>query len=308
LESNSNSLVIILGPTGVGKSRTSLFVAHAFAGEVINCDSTQVYRGFDIGTDKLPEEQREGVPHHLMDMVEPEVQFTAAEFVRTAVKAAQEIWKIGRLPIVTGGTGLYLKALINGLFPEGQKDPEIRFRLEQKASAEGLESLWHTLREVDPEYARKIGPRDRHRIIRALEVFEATGIPISAHFAQTRSKIADANLIRIGLYLERDELHRRINQRVDRMFAEGLVDEVRYLLDSGVRETVPPFRALGYKQVLRYLQQEITLAEARELVKRETRQYAKRQMTWFRKMEGIRWFSPLEHEAIKEYISSGLRE
>ncbi len=283
-------------------------MAHAFAGEVINCDSMQVYRGFDIGTDKLPPERREGIPHHLLDTVAPEVQFTAAEFVRTAVEAAQEIWKRCRLPIVTGGTGLYLKALLKGLFPEGRKDPEIRFRLEQKASREGLSPLWHTLNEVDPEYARKIGPRDRQRIIRALEVFQTTGRPISAHFAQTRSPVADANLIRIGLNLDRDELNRRINLRVDRMFAEGLVDEVRRILNAGVRETAPPFRALGYKQVLRCLRREITQEEARELTKRETRQYAKRQMTWFRKMEGIRWFSPLEPEAIQEYIRSGLRE
>ncbi len=308
MESKANNLVIILGPTGVGKSRISLSVAHAFAGEVINCDSMQVYRGFDIGTDKLPPERWEGVPHHLLNVVEPEVQFTAAEFVRSAVESAHRIWRRGRLPLVVGGTGLYLKALINGLFPEGRKDPEIRLRLERNAAGGGLESMWHTLNEVDPAYARKIGPHDRQRIIRALEVFQATGTPLSAHFARTRSSVADAHLIRIGLSLERSKLHQRINQRVDRMFANGLIDEVRRLLKAGVRETAPPFRALGYKQVLRFLRHEITQEEARDLTKRETRQYAKRQMTWFSKMEGIRWFSPLELEAVQEYIRSGLRE
>lgn len=306
MHSDKKNLVIILGPTGVGKSRTALHLARRFQGEVINCDSMQVYRGFDIGTDKLPSDSREGIPHHLLDIVEPSVQFTAADFVRAADNAARDITARGRLPLITGGTGLYLKALIEGLFPEGHKDENIRRELEKEAQAHGLEYLWHQLEGVDPDYARKIGSRDRIRIFRALEVYRATGLPLSSHFPLTRSHVADFHLIRIGLNLDRTELYDRINQRVERMFAEGMVEEVQGILASGVSDSAPPFRALGYRQVLRYLKGELSEAEAVDLTKRETRHYAKRQMTWFRKMEGIRWFSPSEFEAISEHISSSL--
>lgn len=299
-------MVIILGPTGVGKSRTALRLARRFQGEVINCDSMQVYRGFDIGTDKIPPDSREGIPHHLLDIVPPSVQFTAADFVRAADEAARDITARGRVPLVTGGTGLYLKALIEGLFPEGRRDERIRQKLEQEVRTNGLEELWRQLERIDPDYAGKIGPHDRIRIIRALEVYRATGIPISGHFPRTRSRVADFHLIRIGLRLDRTELYDRINQRVDRMFAEGIVAEVREILASGVRETSPPFRALGYRQVLRLLKGELTEAEAVDLTKRETRHYAKRQMTWFRKMEGVRWFSPLEPANIVEHIAANL--
>jgi tRNA dimethylallyltransferase len=302
LESNGKNLVIVLGPTGVGKSRTSILLAHAFQGEIINCDSMQVYRGFDIGTDKLPLNQREGIPHHLLDCVEPDIQFTAADFVHAALDAASGIWGRRRLPLITGGTGLYLKALIEGLFPEGKKDLDIRKRLELEAEKEGLETLWQRLLRVDPVYAQKIGPRDRIRIIRALEAFTLSGKPLSVLFAQTRSFVQDCNLIRIGLRRERQDLYARINLRVERMFSQGMVEEVQRLVSSGVRETAPPFRALGYRQVLRYLRQEINLEEAVELTQRETRHYAKRQMTWFRKMEGIHWFFPEEQDNIKAHI------
>ena len=306
MHSDNKNLVIILGPTGVGKSRTALQLAHRFRGEVISCDSMQVYRGFDIGTDKLPPDAREGIPHHLLDIVDPSVQFTAADFVRAADEAARAITARGSLPIITGGTGLYLKALIEGLFPEGRRDESIRRELEQEAHSRGLEHLWRRLDGVDPDYARKIGQRDRVRIIRALEVYRATGVPLSSHFPLTRSLVSDFNLIRIGLRLDRTELYARINRRVDRMFADGIVEEARGILASGVSAASPPFRALGYRQVLRFLLGEVSEAEAADLTKRETRHYAKRQMTWFRKMEGIRWFSPSELEEISEHISSGL--
>jgi len=307
LEPKSKNLIIILGPTGVGKSRASIRLAQIFRGEVINCDSMQVYRGFDIGTDKLSQDQRKNVPHHLLDIVDPETQFTAADFVYTALEAAAGIWDRGCLPMITGGTGLYLKALIDGLFPEGRQDPDIRRGLEQEAGAHGLEPLWERLAQVDPVYADKIGPRDRIRIIRALEVYQATGQPLSSHFSRTRSYVADCNLIRIGLHRERQDLYTRINQRVERMFATGLIDEVRKLLATGVGEDAPPFRALGYKQVLRYLHQKISQEEAISLTQQDTRHYAKRQMTWFRKMEGIRWFSPEELDNIEEHTRLSLR-
>jgi tRNA dimethylallyltransferase len=282
-------------------------MAHLFEGEVINCDSMQVYRGFDIGTDKISPDSKESVPHHLLDVVDPETQFTAADFVQAALKAAGGIWERARLPIITGGTGLYLKALIDGLFPGGQKNPEIRRQLEQEARAHGLEPLWKRLARVDPAYADKIGPRDRIRIIRALEVYLATGQPFSWHFSRTRSHVADCNLIRIGLNLERRDLYARIDRRVEHMFTAGLIDEVQNLLAAGVGEDAPPFRALGYKQVLRHLRQEISAEEAAALTQQETRRYAKRQMTWFRNMEGIRWFAPDELPDIEKHIRRSLR-
>lgn len=307
MEPEGKNLVIILGPTGVGKSRISIRLAHIFEGEIINCDSMQVYRGFDIGTDKIPLDGREGVPHHLLDIADPATQFTAADFVHAALQAAQGIWERAHLPIITGGTGLYLKALIDGLFPEGQKNPEVRRRLEAQARTHGLEPLWKKLTRIDPAYAGKIGPGDRIRIIRALEVYQATGRPLSSHFSQTRSFVSDCSLIRVGLSLERPVLYARIDRRVDRMFGAGLIDEVRGLLAAGVAEEAPPFRALGYRQVLRHLHQEISAEDAAALTQQETRRYAKRQMTWFRKMEGIRWFGPDEFSDIEEHIRRSMK-
>lgn len=307
MESKVKNLVIVLGPTGVGKSRTSILLAHALQGEIINCDSMQVYRGFDIGTDKVPLNQREGILHHLLDWVEPDTQFTAADFVHSTLEAAAGIWSRHHLPLITGGTGLYLKALIEGLFPEGKKDPDIRRKLEREAERDGLEALWQRLLRVDPVYAQKIGPRDSIRIIRALEVFALSGKPLSFLFAQTRSFVQDCNLIQVGLCMGRQDLYSRINLRVERMFSQGMVQEVQRLVSSGVQETAPPFRALGYQQVLRYLRQEISLEQAVELTQQKTRRYAKRQMTWFRKMEDIHWFSPEEQDNIKAHIQKHLK-
>jgi tRNA dimethylallyltransferase len=209
---------------------------------------------------------------------------------------------------VTGGTGLYLKALIDGLFPEGKKDPRIRDKLEEEARTRGLENLQKRLERIDPVYAQKIGKNDRIRIIRALEVYHSTKKPFSAHFPDTKSHIKDFFVLRIGLKLEREELYRRIERRVDQMFALGIVEEVEALLESGVAETSPPFRALGYKHVLSYLNKELSIEEAIDLTKKDTRHYAKRQLTWFRKMEGIIWFTPHDFSSITRAIEDFLRK
>ena len=300
-------LVIVLGPTAVGKSRVAVDLALRFGGEVVSGDSIQVYRGFDIGTDKPTAEARRGVPHHLIDIVGPEVQFTAADFVREALAAARGIAARGRLPIVAGGTGLYIKALCDGLFPGPGRDPALRAALEAEAREKGLETLFRRLETVDPEYARKIRGRDRVRIIRALEVYAATGRPISEHFRATESPVKDLTVVRFGLRLEKDELYRRIDARVDRMLERGLVEEVRGLLARGVPEAAPPFRALGYSHVLRHLKGEIGRDEAAALTKTDTRHYAKRQMTWFRKMAGIAWFSPDDSPALEEHVQNQLQ-
>ncbi|MEE9500751.1 MAG: tRNA (adenosine(37)-N6)-dimethylallyltransferase MiaA [Candidatus Aminicenantaceae bacterium] len=300
------NLLILCGPTGVGKSTTAVKIAKAFNGEVISCDSMQVYRGFDVGTDKIPSDEREGIPHYLLDIVDSSVQFTAADFVRHALTAVRIIQGKKKLPIITGGTGLYLKALIDGLFPEGKKDPHVRRKLEEEAETQGLEHLQKRLNRIDPVYARKIGKNDGIRIIRALEVYHSTKKPISDHFSNTRSYIKGFHVLRIGLKLEREELYKRIETRVDQMFAQGIVEEIEALLKSGVDETSPPFRALGYKHVLSYLKKELSLEETIDLTKRDTRHYAKRQMTWFRKMGGIYWFSPHDFSSLADTIKGFL--
>jgi tRNA dimethylallyltransferase len=307
LEPETRNLVIILGPTGVGKSRTAVGLAPTFGGEIINGDSIQVYRGFDIGTDKPSAEDRRGVPHHLIDTVEPDVQFTAADFVREALRAAAEIIGRGGVPLVVGGTGLYLKALVDGLFPGPARDPALRAGLEAEAREKGLDVLFRKLEEIDPAYARKVRSRDRIRIIRALEVYRLTGRPLSGHFPETRSPTGGFNVIKIGLRLERDSLYRRIEERVERMFARGLVDEVRGLLRDGLSRDAPPFRALGYRHVLKYLDGGFSLEEAKALTKLDTRHYAKRQETWFKKMSGVVWFSPDDGRGLEQHLQKQLK-
>lgn len=289
MSSDNRSLVFLVGPTAAGKSALALDLASRLGGEVVTCDSRQVYRGFDIGTDKPSAEDRARVPHHLLDLVPPEAQFTAADFAARAVEAIDDILRRGKLPLVVGGTGLYFKALEDGLFPGPGRDETLRRRLEEEAEADGVEALWARLETLDPDYARKTGRRDKVRIIRALEVQSLTGLPLSRHFLRTRGRLAGFRVGKFGLVRPRDELVRRIEARVDAMFARGLVGEVEGLLARGVPATAPPFKSLGYKDVLLHLQGKGSLQEAIDRTKVETRQYAKRQMTWFRKMRDVRW-------------------
>jgi len=307
LLSETKNLIIVLGPTGVGKSSTTIRLAKKLGGEIINCDSMQVYKDFDIGTDKIPLEKREGIPHHLLDIVSPSTQFTAADFAHLALKTAKNIVKRNKIPFIVGGTGLYLKALLNGLFPEGKSDPLRRQKLEKEAREKGIESLRARLKKIDPVYAQKIGSNDKIRIIRALEVFETTQKPLSEHFLNTKSFVKDFDIIKIGLKLERQELYKRIEKRADKMYKRGIIREVQGLLQKGVKKNSPPFRALGYKHALKFLKKEISLEEAITLTKRNTRHYAKRQMTWFRKMKGINWFSPNDFSSIMRYIKKNLK-
>ncbi len=304
--SKTQNLIIILGPTGVGKSSFAVRLAKELEGEIINCDSMQVYKGFDIGTDKIPPKKREGVPHHLLDVVDFSSQYTAADFVDQALKAIKDIRGRKKIPLIVGGTGLYLKALLVGLFPGGKSDPELRQKLEKEAQEKGLESLRAKLMEVDPDYCQKIHDNDKVRIIRALEVFLSTQKPLSQHFLNTRSHVDDFNIIRIGLKLEKQVLYKKIEKRTDKMFEKGIIREVENLLKQGVDENSPPFRALGYKNVLKFIKKEMPLEEAISLTKRDTRRYVKRQMTWFKKMEGINWFSPDDFDAVFKFAKDNL--
>jgi tRNA dimethylallyltransferase len=299
-------IILIVGPTGVGKSSVGLALAEKIRGEIINCDSMQVYKGFDIGTDKPCAEDRRKVPHHLLDIIDASTQFTAADFAGLAFAAVTAIGRRGSLPLIVGGTGMYFKALLDGLFPGPAKDESLRRALSEEAREKGSASLWHRLETVDPAYAAKIGPKDLVRIIRGLEVQAVTGTPITEHFRRTRSRFGDFATLKIGLQLEREELYRRIEMRVDGMFQRGLMDEVKTLLASGIPEKAPPFRALGYKYVLEFLNGRMSLAEASRRTKIDTRHYAKRQMTWFRKMDGVRWFSPHDFAAILRHVKKDL--
>lgn len=293
-------VIQILGPTGSGKSRVALAVARALDGEIISADSVQVYQGFDIGSDKLDPSRRRGIPHHLIDIIPGCEQFNASRFLELSFAAAAGIWSRGRLPVVCGGTALYLRVMMQGIFPEN-KDGARRQELKQAAEARGWEALFAELEAVDPAYARKIGANDHLRLLRALEIHRNSGLPPSEAFKLSRSPFAGCRFIRVGLEVERQRLYRLIEQRVERMLAAGLVDEVRELLRSRPA-SCPPFRSLGYKEVLALLGGEIDRTTATELIQRHSRQFAKRQLTWFRQEKDIRWFPADDEEAIIGFI------
>ena len=289
-------LVAVLGPTATGKSALALSLAEQLGGEIISCDSTAVYRGFDIGTDKVPAAQQRGVPHHLVDVVDPSQPYSAALFVGDAMAAIQLARSGDHLPILVGGTGLYYRALTRGLFPGPGRDDRVRERLTTIAQRRGPERLHRWLARVDPESAQRIASRDEKRLVRALEVFMLTRRPLTAHFADTVSPLAGYRVIPFGLRLGAEELARRIAQRVDRQFEEGLLGEIRDLLASGVPVDARPFSGLVYRQALEHLNGVRDETATRELIVRENRRYARRQLTWFRKEPNLQWIDlPGEH-------------
>ena len=283
-------VLAVLGPTATGKSALAIALAGQYGGEIVNCDSTAVYRGFDIGTDKVPLPQRRGIPHHLIDVVDPTEEYTAAWYARDAAIVVEEIVRRGRLPIVVGGTGLYYRALTRGLFPGPGKDAALRDRLDAIATKRGVPGLHRLVQRVDPESARRIQPQDRKRLVRALEVYFLTGRPITAHFAETRSPLAWAEVVPIALRLPAAETAARVRRRVDEQFARGVVDEVRGLLNRGVPPTARPFGGLVYRQVLDLLDGVRDEDATRALIAQENRRYARRQLIWFRKEPNLVWF------------------
>lgn len=299
------TVVQVLGPTGAGKSRAALAVAHAVGGEIISADSVQVYRGFDIGSDKLPPGERDGVPHHLIDVIPDCAQFNASRFLELAFAAAEGIWARGRVPVVCGGTALYLRVMMQGIFPENRREGR-REELRRRGEEQGWETLHGELRRIDPAYAAKISVRDRVRLVRALEIHLDSGLSPSEAFRASRSPFAGCRFIRVGLRLEREALYRAIDARVDRMLAAGLVDEVRALRQSRP-PGCPPFRALGYKEVLAMLRGEADLATTRELIQRHSRQFAKRQLTWFRREADIRWIPAVDLASVVAFVRQCLQ-
>jgi tRNA dimethylallyltransferase len=266
-----------------------VYLAEALAGEIVSCDSTAVYRRVDIGTDKPPLADRRGVPHHLIDVAEPTEVYSAARYAADAGAAIRDISSRGRQPILVGGTGFYYRALVRGLFPGPARDDTLRARLERVAERRGVEALHRWLGRVDPASAQRIQPRDRKRLVRALEVYLLTGQPLTAHFDATTSPIAGMQVLPIGVVLPRPELRLRVSRRVDAQFARGIVDEVRGLLADGLPASAHALTGLVYRQVIEMLQGVRDETETRELIVRENMRYARRQLIWFRKESGVRW-------------------
>lgn len=285
-------LLVIAGPTATGKSEVAVHVAESVGGEIVSADSMLVYRQMDIGTAKPTREVMRGVPHHLINIVEPDQDYSVAIYQKQAREVIADIQARGRLPVLTGGTGLYIRSVIDHYdFTGACRDESLRVKLLNEAQNNGFESLHLRLGEVDKQSAIKLHPRDVRRVIRALEVYYLTGKPLSSYWKMEKCAEPLYNLVFIGLTMAREELYRRIEQRVEAMIGAGLVDEVRRLLNAGYSPGLTSMQGLGYKEIIAHLAGELSLPEAVELLKRNTRRFAKRQLTWFRRDGRIKWLA-----------------
>jgi tRNA dimethylallyltransferase len=299
-------IVIIVGPTAVGKTDLALELATDFGGEIISADSMQVYRHLDIGTSKPTPDERKRVTHHLIDIVDPDGEFNAALFNRLAEGIIRD--RHGKKNIfVVGGTGLYIRVLTGGIIEGPNPDEDLRKSLRDELQMEAPAALYERLRKLDPRAADRIHPRDAVRIIRALETAVLTGESISEKQEQHRFRGARYDYLNIGLYRDREELYRRIDSRAKLMVEAGLVDETAKIIDMGYSEKSKPLQSLGYKYIIHYLRGEMTLEEALRSMQRDTRHYARRQMTWFRGEGDIEWFHPDEAGSVKEQIKTFLK-
>ena len=283
------TIVAVLGPTATGKSALALALAERFEGEIISCDSTAVFRGFDIGTDKVSAADRRDIPHHLIDVADPTEDYTAADYARDAAAAIRDIHARGRLPILAGGTGFYYRALTRGLFPGPGRDAALRQRLEEIASTRGVLFLHRMLRRVDLPSAGRIQPKDLKRIVRALEVFFLTGRPLTSHFAETVPPIPDLDVIGMAVRLPAAAISERVEKRIAEQFDRGLLDEIRALQARGIPDAARPFGGLVYRQALEFLHGVRDEPATRALIAQQNRQYARRQLIWFRKEPTLSW-------------------
>ena len=306
-------IVVVTGPTATGKTKLAVALARDLNGEIVSADSMQIYRGMDIGTAKVTPNEAQGVPHHMIDVAGPDESFSVARYVHDAGRCVDDILSRGKLPILAGGTNLYIDSLVSGRdFAENEGDNALRESLGAEYDALGGEAMLERLREIDPERAAKLHPADKRRIIRAIEVYTLSGRTITQHDAETKAIPPRYEAVRIVLdYEDRAELYRRIDSRVDEMVAQGLFDEVKALLDEGLSPDMTAMQAIGYKEPAAFFRGELTREEAIELIKRESRRYAKRQLTWLRRDDSalrIRWgVSPDFNEARRlstEYLHS----
>jgi tRNA dimethylallyltransferase len=282
-------LVAVLGPTATGKSALGLRLAERLGGEIVNCDSTAVFRGFDIGTDKVPVAEQQGIPHHMVDVADPTEAYSAAHYAHEAAGVIRDITSRGRLPILVGGTGLYYRALTRGFFPGPGRDTALRTRLERIADRRGPGRLHRMLGRIDRPSAERIQPKDRKRLVRALEVYLLTGRPLTAHFAATESPLPEYVIKPFALRITPEATAERVAGRVEAQFAQGILDEVRGLLASGVPPDAHPFTGLVYRQALEHLRGMRDERATRELIVRENRKYSRRQLLWFRKEPNLQW-------------------
>ncbi len=287
-------VVVLCGPTGVGKTGRAIELARTFGGHIVGADSMQIYKYMDIGTAKPTVEERRQIPHYMIDVAEPDDDFSAGRYAGMAKEVLSRLHQNGILPFLVGGTGLYIKACLQGLFRNGPADSGLLKALTKEAEEKGGAYMHQRLQACDPEAARRIGPKDVFRIVRALEVFAATGRPVSAHIREHRFAKQPYTVLKIGLYLDRGELYRHIDSRVDAMLAAGFADEVRALLDSGYEAGLKSMQSIGYRHMAQYLQGDISWQEMRDTMMRDTRRYAKRQLTWFRKDADVVWIHQQE--------------
>ena len=285
-------LIIITGPTAVGKTALSVRLAKAIGGEIISADSMQVYRHMDIGSAKIKKEEMDGVPHYLIDVLDPEEEFNVTVFQKMAKEAVEEIYSHGHIPIVAGGTGFYIQALLYDIdFTENGEDTSIRMELEKLGQERGAEHLHNLLRDIDPDSAEEIHENNMKRVIRAIEYYRQTGERISEHNKREREKKSPYDFLYYVVNTDRPYLYERIDRRVDLMLEQGLVEEVMHLKDMGLTRDMVSMQGLGYKEILDYLQGICTLEEAVYVLKRDTRHFAKRQITWFKRERDVRWLN-----------------
>lgn len=296
-------LVILTGPTAVGKTKASIGLAKAIGGEIISADSMQVYKQMDIGSAKIKPSEMDGIPHYLVDILEPDEEFHVVLFQQMAKQAIQKIYEKGKIPILVGGTGFYIQAVLYDIdFSENEKDTSYREELEKLAQTKGAEYLHDLLREVDEKSAQDIHANNVKRVIRALEYFHQTGEKISEHNEEQRKKVSPYNFSYFVLNDERAHLYERINLRVDQMINEGLVREVQSLKEKGYTRDMVSMQGLGYKEMLDYLDNKCSLEEAVEIIKRDTRHFAKRQITWFKRESDVTWIDKKEYDYNEERI------
>ncbi|MBF0211552.1 MAG: tRNA (adenosine(37)-N6)-dimethylallyltransferase MiaA, partial [Desulfamplus sp.] len=295
-------IVVICGPTGVGKTSFAIELAQRFNGEIVGADSMQIYKFMDIGTAKPDKIERSLAPHHVIDFLEPDKDFDAGKYIEKADEAINDIYSRSKIPIIAGGTGLYIKALIHGLFRDRTADTNIINRLEHEKDEKGSFFLHNRLTLLDPEAAKRIHPNDGFRIVRALEVVEVTGKPISSFQSQHSFCSQRYTPLKIALHIDREKLYQRIEKRVDIMVEQGFVDEVKSLIGNGYGCGLKSMQSIGYRHVCDFLNCKTSWEETIRLLKRDTRRYAKRQLTWFRQDKDIIWLSSNEMGKAKELI------
>lgn len=301
-------LIVLTGPTAVGKTALSIKLAKEVGGEILSADSMQVYRGMDIGSAKIRPEEMQGIPHHLIDVLEPDQEFNVVVFQRLCRQALEGIYERGHIPILTGGTGFYIQAVLRDIdFTENPENTDYRRQLEQLASEKGSQVLHEMLKEVDPEAAQAIHSHNVKRMIRALEFYRLTGQKISEHNEREAERPSPYRYCYFVLSDDRETLYRRIEERVDRMLEEGLVEEVRGLMDRGCHRDMVSMQGLGYKEILDFLAGEITLEEAVYRIKTGTRHFAKRQLTWFRRESDVIWLNKPDYGYDEEKILAVIR-